>query len=46
MKMTIYGVAVEYEHLWKIRADVGECEGFDLNHFDKLIQVKFVVWSI
>ena len=36
--MTIYGVAVEYSDLWKIRADVGNCEGFDIKHFDDLIE--------
>ena len=38
--MTIYGVAVEYSNLWKIRADVGICEGFDIGIFDDLIQVR------
>ena len=37
--MTIYGMAVEYDHLWKIRADAGICEGFDIKEFDKIIQV-------
>ena len=36
--MTIYGVAVEYADLWKIRADVGKCEGFDIKDFDDLIE--------
>ena len=38
---TIYAVAVNYLDLWKIRADVGMCEGFDIGHFDKLIQVSW-----
>jgi len=38
--MTVYAVPVEYEHLWKIRADVGTCEGFNLSQFDNLIQVR------
>lgn len=38
--MIIYGVAVEYSDLWKIRADVGNCEGFDLRHFDELIELS------
>ncbi|XP_029838738.2 protein arginine N-methyltransferase 7 isoform X2 [Ixodes scapularis] len=33
-----YGLAVEFEHLWKIRAPVREAEGFDLSAFDELIQ--------
>ena len=37
--MTIYGVAVEYSDLWKIRADVGMCEGFDIKQFDDLIEI-------
>ena len=38
--MTIKAVAVEYQDLWKIRADVGMCEGFDISRFDKLIAVS------
>lgn len=33
-----YGVAVEFDHLWKIRAPVRQAEGFDLSAFDRLIQ--------
>lgn len=40
-QMNVYAVAVEYEHLWKIRADVGVCEGFDIREFDNVIQVIF-----
>jgi protein arginine N-methyltransferase 7 len=36
---TIRAIAVEFEHLWKIRAAVGICEGFDLKTFDSLIEV-------
>jgi hypothetical protein len=38
--MTIYAVAVNYVELWKIRADVGICEGFNIQEFDKIIQVN------
>ncbi|XP_060604526.1 protein arginine N-methyltransferase 7-like [Ruditapes philippinarum] len=37
-KMTIYAIAVNYVDLWKIRADVGICEGFNIQEFDKIIQ--------
>ncbi|KAL3860195.1 hypothetical protein ACJMK2_010353 [Sinanodonta woodiana] len=36
--MSIKTVAVDYTDLWKIRAPVGICEGFDLKIFDDLIQ--------
>ncbi|XP_052231966.1 protein arginine N-methyltransferase 7-like isoform X1 [Dreissena polymorpha] len=36
--LTVYALPVEYEHLWKIRANVGVSEGFDISQFDKLIQ--------
>ncbi|VDK35730.1 unnamed protein product [Taenia asiatica] len=36
--LRICAVAMEFEHLWKIRAPVGaDCEGFDLRLFDKMI---------
>ncbi|XP_052815525.1 protein arginine N-methyltransferase 7-like isoform X2 [Mya arenaria] len=38
--MRLYAVPVEYEHLWKIRADVGICEGFNLQQFDNIIQLN------
>ena len=38
--VTVRAVAVEFEHLWKIRADVGECEGFNLGSFDSMISVS------
>ena len=37
---TLYAVAVEFKDLWKIRAPVGNCEGFDLTSFDELILVS------
>ncbi|XP_069113948.1 protein arginine N-methyltransferase 7-like [Argopecten irradians] len=36
--MTIRAVAVEFTDLWKIRAPVGICEGFNLQVFDDLIE--------
>lgn len=33
-------IGVEFSDLWKIRADVGNCEGFDLSHFDRMIEVR------
>ncbi|KAL4234504.1 Protein arginine N-methyltransferase 7 [Mactra antiquata] len=39
-KMTIYGCGVNYSDLWKIRADVDVCEGFNLQEFDKIIQMS------
>ncbi|XP_014600290.1 PREDICTED: protein arginine N-methyltransferase 7 [Polistes canadensis] len=35
---TIKAVAVEFRDLYKIRAPLGVCEGFDLSSFDKLVQ--------
>ncbi|CDS37041.1 protein arginine N methyltransferase 7 [Echinococcus multilocularis] len=36
--LRICAVAMDFEHLWKIRAPVGaDCEGFDLRLFDKMI---------
>ncbi|KAK9309305.1 hypothetical protein QLX08_001042 [Tetragonisca angustula] len=37
---TIMGVIVEFKDLYKIRAPLGVCEGFDLSIFDKLIQAS------
>ena len=34
------GVALEFEHLWKFHAPVGDIEGFDVRIFDSLVQVK------
>lgn len=34
----LYGVAVQFRDLWKIRAPVGEAEGFQLAAFDRLIE--------
>ncbi len=36
---TMKAVAVEFKDLWKIRHPVGNCEGFNLNTFDNLIDV-------
>lgn len=35
-------VAVQFDDLWKIRAPVGHCEGFDLSLFDTLIEVSVI----
>ncbi|XP_012284304.1 protein arginine N-methyltransferase 7 [Orussus abietinus] len=36
--MTIWGIAVEFKDLQKIRAPLGTCEGFDVALFDELVQ--------
>ena len=36
---TLRAIGVEFTDLWKIRAPVGNCEGFDLGHFDRMIEV-------
>ncbi|RWS31436.1 protein arginine N-methyltransferase 7-like protein [Leptotrombidium deliense] len=33
----IEAVAVEFDDLWKIRAKVGDCQGFNLTDFDNLV---------
>ncbi|XP_044735077.1 protein arginine N-methyltransferase 7 isoform X2 [Chrysoperla carnea] len=38
-KGTIKGVAVEFLDLYKIRAPLGECEGFIMDKFDKMIDL-------
>lgn len=47
-------IAVDFKDLWKIRHPINNCEGFQLNSFDTLIEVRtwtacantsFVVWS-
>ena len=36
--LRIKAVAMDFEHLWKIRAPVGQdCEGFDLRLFDEMV---------
>jgi len=40
--VTFKAIAVEFEHLWKIRSAVGECEGFNLATFDSLIEVYVI----
>ncbi|XP_046582798.1 protein arginine N-methyltransferase 7-like [Haliotis rubra] len=37
-RMVIKAVAMDFDHLWKIRAPVGVCEGFDITEFDRLIE--------
>ena len=37
---TMRAIGVEFDHLWKIRAPVGNCEGFKLDTFDRIIEVK------
>ena len=37
---TMRAIAVQFDHLWKIRAPVGVCEGFNISHFDKVINVS------
>ncbi|ELT87312.1 hypothetical protein CAPTEDRAFT_168548 [Capitella teleta] len=35
---SLMAIVVDFEDLWKIRAPVGLCEGFDLSTFDDLIE--------
>ncbi|XP_069757268.1 protein arginine N-methyltransferase 7 isoform X2 [Narcine bancroftii] len=35
---TLLAIAVEFEDLWRIRAPCRECEGFDVNLMDEMIQ--------
>lgn len=37
-KATILAMAVDFRDLWKIRAPVGNAEGFNLSAFDKMVQ--------
>ena len=37
--MIICAMAMQFTDLWKIRAPVGICEGFDLQDFDNITQV-------
>ncbi|KAF7285995.1 hypothetical protein GWI33_008298 [Rhynchophorus ferrugineus] len=37
MKCILKGIAVKFDHLHKIRAPLGVCEGFAMKHFDNLI---------
>ena len=39
---TLRAIAVQFDHLWKIRAPVGKCEGFNITHFDKVIDVSLI----
>ncbi|XP_037934594.1 protein arginine N-methyltransferase 7-like [Teleopsis dalmanni] len=36
----VYAVPVEFLNLHKIRAPVVKCEGFDLRHFDEMVQIS------
>ncbi|KAJ8943825.1 hypothetical protein NQ318_020897 [Aromia moschata] len=38
VKAVIKGIAVHFEHLWKIRSPLKTCEGFLMKHFDDLIE--------
>ncbi|CAL1545743.1 unnamed protein product [Lymnaea stagnalis] len=38
--MTVKAIAVEFQDLQKIRAPVGNCEGFDISEFDRLIEIS------
>lgn len=40
-KAVVYAVGVEFLDLHKIRAPLGLCEGFDLNIFDRLVEVSW-----
>lgn len=42
-RTTILAVAVDFIDLWKIKAPIGNCEGFDLDIFDKLIEVTDMI---
>ncbi|XP_072013956.1 protein arginine N-methyltransferase 7-like [Amphiura filiformis] len=35
---SLRGIAVEFEHLWKFHAPVGQLEGFDVTTFDNIVQ--------
>jgi len=37
-KMTIKAIALKFRDLHKIRMPIGDCEGFDITEFDKLIE--------
>nr|XP_027216177.1 protein arginine N-methyltransferase 7-like [Penaeus vannamei] len=36
--VTVWGLAVQYRDLWKIRAPLHQCNGFKMDIFDKLIE--------
>ncbi|TPP59731.1 Protein arginine N-methyltransferase 7, partial [Fasciola gigantica] len=39
LRLRIWGVLMEFDQLWKIRAPIGaDCEGFNLSAFDRLVQ--------
>ena len=37
---SLRGIAVEFEHLWKFHAPVGQLEGFDITIFDNIVRVS------
>ena len=37
---TVWAMAVQFDHLWKIRAPLHSVEGFQMTDFDKLIEVR------
>ena len=43
---SLRAVAVEFDNLWRIRAPVRNCEGFDLSVFDHLIMVGMLAVAI
>jgi protein arginine N-methyltransferase 7 len=43
---SLMAIPVEFDDLWKIRAPVGLCEGFDLSSFDDLIEVETIIGII
>ena len=43
---TMRAIAVDFEHLWKIRAPIGICEGFDISHFDDVIKVRHNIYNL
>jgi protein arginine N-methyltransferase 7 len=34
----LWGVPMHYEHLWKIRSPLYQVEGFEMKHFDEIIE--------
>ncbi|XP_065333722.1 protein arginine N-methyltransferase 7 [Cloeon dipterum] len=39
---SIWAMPVQFTHLWKIRAPLGTCMGFKMDHFDELIMKSIV----
>lgn len=42
-KGILYGMAVEFKDLWKIRAPLKNVQGFAMKCFDDLIDVSFIL---